>query len=639
MAQKPTDLPQWGTAQTNDTEPVTQKASGWASNGDLISSFDNWFKRLSYQWLEWVSGVFGTPDADSLTISNGSSQTATLDSAGLDVDGLSCDDITVGVSAKVSDGTTDFFLANSSGVVVSEAGTSTTTNNQDFSNVADLIDGAGSTPALNNFTAAAAGGGIINGSKAAGVAFGTENYMGFDWTSLGTSAIPAGDSFELSVTWGICDTETSGGPFSSTNASADFNTAADLLGSLGIIFSNSPLSEVQLSAKGNGISEFYAEQTMISSGTTVLAAGGQGTLTDGGNLETNFPFPGVATYTVTGTAPASYTHAYLVLGLNNLNTALLPMAGALNLIPFGDNGASADPFSDVDITTTLTPQALVSPDLIAGKTDGTTDLGSTGRRFNQIFATDIDFSGDVNATNGTFSGTLAAGGNLSTTAGLSSATLNVSGASVLGGSLTVNSSIQADSLSIDSPGGVSATGGTSVFQDATITDDLLTDNDYVTGLYRLNRHTTPFLTCRLEAGSNGYSVDTSCTNYNVASVTYIYNAAVPANSNFIVIRPTTFATNRNATVQATLCKDVADATAMADMRETGFASNQQLMAGFATSGFSFGNIVNTFSSVDDAAPGAAGAVTIENGDIIIRLPSDATSPDDDTEIFVVAYAL
>lgn len=54
---KPTELPQWGTAQTNEVEPVAQKTAGWAYQAPVISSYMNWFKRIVYDWLNWLNDV------------------------------------------------------------------------------------------------------------------------------------------------------------------------------------------------------------------------------------------------------------------------------------------------------------------------------------------------------------------------------------------------------------------------------------------------------------------------------------------------------------------------------------------------------------------------------------------------------
>lgn len=55
---KPTALPTWATAGTNNTEPSSgQKASGWTPNEVGNSSYENWRANLVYQWLQWLDGV------------------------------------------------------------------------------------------------------------------------------------------------------------------------------------------------------------------------------------------------------------------------------------------------------------------------------------------------------------------------------------------------------------------------------------------------------------------------------------------------------------------------------------------------------------------------------------------------------
>lgn len=63
MADKPTTLPEWATAGTNNTEPsAPQKDSGWTPGQDGISDYDNWYKELVYRWCAYLSdGDFDAP--------------------------------------------------------------------------------------------------------------------------------------------------------------------------------------------------------------------------------------------------------------------------------------------------------------------------------------------------------------------------------------------------------------------------------------------------------------------------------------------------------------------------------------------------------------------------------------------------
>jgi len=55
---KPTTLPIWATDGTNNTEPsLSQKQSGWTPNQDGVSDYDNWYKRLVYDWCAWLDGA------------------------------------------------------------------------------------------------------------------------------------------------------------------------------------------------------------------------------------------------------------------------------------------------------------------------------------------------------------------------------------------------------------------------------------------------------------------------------------------------------------------------------------------------------------------------------------------------------
>jgi hypothetical protein len=65
MARPTEDPPEWGTAESNDTEPGSgQKATGWTIGQVAISSFQNWWQRVAYEWLEWTKGVFDGGEGD-----------------------------------------------------------------------------------------------------------------------------------------------------------------------------------------------------------------------------------------------------------------------------------------------------------------------------------------------------------------------------------------------------------------------------------------------------------------------------------------------------------------------------------------------------------------------------------------------
>lgn len=56
MASKPAQTPEWASDGTNNTEPLLiQKQSGWTPGQDGVSSYDNWYKELVWQWLEYLS--------------------------------------------------------------------------------------------------------------------------------------------------------------------------------------------------------------------------------------------------------------------------------------------------------------------------------------------------------------------------------------------------------------------------------------------------------------------------------------------------------------------------------------------------------------------------------------------------------
>lgn len=55
MSSKPSSLPEWASDLSNVTEPSSgQKATGWTSGQDGVSSYENWKSELIYRWCEYV---------------------------------------------------------------------------------------------------------------------------------------------------------------------------------------------------------------------------------------------------------------------------------------------------------------------------------------------------------------------------------------------------------------------------------------------------------------------------------------------------------------------------------------------------------------------------------------------------------
>lgn len=101
---KPTTLPEWDTNGTvNNEEPsAAVKADGIVFGSPSKSSYHNWFMKLVYEWLEFVNRFFATPDANTLTISDGTTVRATVNSSGVTIPNLS----TTSFSATTVTGTT-----------------------------------------------------------------------------------------------------------------------------------------------------------------------------------------------------------------------------------------------------------------------------------------------------------------------------------------------------------------------------------------------------------------------------------------------------------------------------------------------------------------------------------------------------
>lgn len=59
---KPTELPRWGTDQSNETEPgSTQKDTGWVFEQIPPSDFQNWLQRVTYDWTAWLNERLAPP--------------------------------------------------------------------------------------------------------------------------------------------------------------------------------------------------------------------------------------------------------------------------------------------------------------------------------------------------------------------------------------------------------------------------------------------------------------------------------------------------------------------------------------------------------------------------------------------------
>lgn len=65
MSRPVEDPPEWGTAESNDTEPGSgQKASGWTVGQVAVSSYQNWWQRVAYEWLTYLKNVVTGVDGD-----------------------------------------------------------------------------------------------------------------------------------------------------------------------------------------------------------------------------------------------------------------------------------------------------------------------------------------------------------------------------------------------------------------------------------------------------------------------------------------------------------------------------------------------------------------------------------------------
>lgn len=52
---RPAKYPEWALAGTNNDEPSSgQKLSGWSFEQIGVSDYDNWYKKLVYDWLVWL---------------------------------------------------------------------------------------------------------------------------------------------------------------------------------------------------------------------------------------------------------------------------------------------------------------------------------------------------------------------------------------------------------------------------------------------------------------------------------------------------------------------------------------------------------------------------------------------------------
>jgi hypothetical protein len=67
---KPTDLPRFGTDESNESEPSSQeKDTGWLTNQTPPSSVFNWIHRVTYDWTAWLDDIEAPGSgAESLSI-------------------------------------------------------------------------------------------------------------------------------------------------------------------------------------------------------------------------------------------------------------------------------------------------------------------------------------------------------------------------------------------------------------------------------------------------------------------------------------------------------------------------------------------------------------------------------------------
>jgi hypothetical protein len=56
VSTKPTQVPEWATDETNNTEPSAgQKATGYTPGQAAVSSYFNWFMRRAGQWCQYLN--------------------------------------------------------------------------------------------------------------------------------------------------------------------------------------------------------------------------------------------------------------------------------------------------------------------------------------------------------------------------------------------------------------------------------------------------------------------------------------------------------------------------------------------------------------------------------------------------------
>jgi hypothetical protein len=67
---KPTELPRWGTDQTNEVTPSSQQQDeGWSDGQTAVSSYANWYLRINYDWTAWLDTIVAPAEgSESLSI-------------------------------------------------------------------------------------------------------------------------------------------------------------------------------------------------------------------------------------------------------------------------------------------------------------------------------------------------------------------------------------------------------------------------------------------------------------------------------------------------------------------------------------------------------------------------------------------
>lgn len=605
MPRKPDEVPQWGTDQTTEIEPVAQKTTGWLNGAVGIAGYMNWFKRITYEWVDWLDNVFTTVNQNSVFLRNGTGPSldlsnttgATIDAPDTTLTGNlsvagTVDGVTSLTMAGALSGATDLTMGGAldgvtdltmTGTLTGNQASFTTVNPEYTTNNAAVFD-SGDTPSL---TDARAGASQLtndvhpsNSSSAIGTLTLTssDENGGLD-TTAGVGSVPAywgvvsrtlnfnpdvndepiirpGEPF--SVEWDFTSVAFSGFVFGFPDNSG--TTAQDVEMSIVVSFYDTPLDRTQTSTDPDMKGIFAGG--LLPDGVTVqpnfiseIESSRIVAIPSGYSWTSGVGFPlsdtGPATLTVSGTAPANFQGVRLTWVLHNLNALYQPVDGDFVLI-----------------TQTLGSNFTITPGLER----------SNSLPFDPEAGEVEVFDLEVNGT----------------------AVISTGSITTLTGSTGDFSNMTANRFYADQRMEVQQT----VYVG-------LNQSPVVDSLWTLGINTVPIALGRLQwNGSNNYTVDSNYPGWNIGTVQYIEKAG---DYSAIVVRPGNLPPNSATIGLSSYSGSGATAVDVENYLDAG--------GGVGDSVLSVVSVTGTFN-LSNTGPSGNTSYAVQPGDVIIRIDSN-----------------